>query len=123
MALRQAFFSNSRPIALLHEIVEVADGCDSVDADALRRDLDEGSAHAEMMHGYRQHVDDVKGSPHFFLADGSKCIIRASNCIGGVSPVRDSPSATATTPRQWTNSSNELRRRRPRSPWQSTGIR
>jgi predicted DsbA family dithiol-disulfide isomerase len=71
MALRQAFFSDSRPIALLHEIVEVANGCDSVDADALRRDLDEGSARAEMMHGYREHVDDVQGSPHFFLADGS----------------------------------------------------
>ncbi len=33
--------------------------------------LDEGTARAQMMRGYREHVDDVQGSPHFFLADGS----------------------------------------------------
>jgi predicted DsbA family dithiol-disulfide isomerase len=70
MALRHAFFTDSRPISLLHEIVDVADGCDAVDADALRRDLDEGSARGEMMRGYRAHAGDVQGSPHFFLADG-----------------------------------------------------
>ncbi|MGV0743388.1 DsbA family oxidoreductase [Mycolicibacterium sp. XJ870] len=71
MALRHAFFTDSRPISLLHEIVDVAGGCSGVDPDALRRDLDEGAARAEMMRGYREHVDDVQGSPHFFLADGS----------------------------------------------------
>ena len=71
MALRHAFFTDSRPIALLHEIVDVAGGCDDVDEDALRRDLDEGTARAEMMRNYRANVDDVQGSPHFFLADGS----------------------------------------------------
>ncbi|MGY4653857.1 DsbA family oxidoreductase [Mycobacterium sp. URHB0021] len=70
MALRHAFFTESRPISLLHEIVDVAGGCESVDADALRRDLDDGTARAEMMRGYRRHADDVQGSPHFFLADG-----------------------------------------------------
>jgi predicted DsbA family dithiol-disulfide isomerase len=70
MALRHAFFTDSRPISLLHEIVDVARGCDAVDADALRRDLDEGSARAEMMRVYRAHAEDVQGSPHFFLADG-----------------------------------------------------
>jgi predicted DsbA family dithiol-disulfide isomerase len=71
MALRHAFFTDSRPIALLHEIVDVAGGCDDVDEDALRRDLDEGAARGEMMRNYRGNVDDVQGSPHFFLADGS----------------------------------------------------
>ncbi len=71
MALRHAFFTDSRPISLLHEIVDVADGCGNVDADVLRRDLDEGTARAEMMRNYRSNADDVQGSPHFFLPDGS----------------------------------------------------
>jgi predicted DsbA family dithiol-disulfide isomerase len=71
MALRHAFFADSRPISLLHEIIDVAAGCDGIDCDALRQDLDDGTARAEMMRGYRQHTDDVQGSPHFFLADGS----------------------------------------------------
>jgi predicted DsbA family dithiol-disulfide isomerase len=71
MALRHAFFTDSRPISLLHEIVDVAGGCKAVDPDTLRRDLDDGTARAEMMRGYREHADDVQGSPHFFLADGS----------------------------------------------------
>ena len=71
MALRHAFFTDSRPISLLHEIVEVAGRCDAVDADALRRDLEEGAARAEMMRGYRAHTDDVQARPHFFLSDGS----------------------------------------------------
>ena len=71
LAIRHAFFSDSRPISLLHELVEIAAGCPSVNVDALQRDLDEGAARAPMMRGYREHVDDVRGSPHFFLADGS----------------------------------------------------
>jgi predicted DsbA family dithiol-disulfide isomerase len=71
MALRHAFFTDSRTISLLHEIIDVAGGCVAVDADALRRDLDAGTARAEMMRGYREHTEDVQGSPHFFLADGS----------------------------------------------------
>lgn len=71
MALRHAFFADSRPVSLLHEIIDVAQRCPDVDAEDLRRDLDEGTARAQMMRGYREHVDDVQGSPHFFLADGS----------------------------------------------------
>ncbi|MGE0777462.1 DsbA family oxidoreductase [Mycolicibacterium sp.] len=71
MALRRAFFCDSRPISMLHEIVDVAAGCDSVDADRLRQDLDDGTARAQMMRTYRDHADDVQGSPHFVLADGS----------------------------------------------------
>ncbi len=72
MALRHAFFTDSRPISLLHEIVDVAQGgCDSVDAETLRHDLDDGAARGEMMRSYRQHADEVQGSPHFFFPDGS----------------------------------------------------
>jgi hypothetical protein len=71
IAIRHAFFTDSRPISLLHELVDIAAGCPSVDADALQRDLDEGTARAEMMRTYRKHADEVKGSPHFFLPDGS----------------------------------------------------
>lgn len=71
MAIRHAFFTDSRPISLLHELVDIAGGCPSVDADQLRRDLDEGTARARMMRTYREHADDVQGSPHFFFADGS----------------------------------------------------
>lgn len=71
MALRRAFFRDSKPISLLHEILAVADQCDAVDSAALRRDLDNGTARGAMMATYRSHVDDVQGSPHFFFADGS----------------------------------------------------
>jgi predicted DsbA family dithiol-disulfide isomerase len=71
MAIRHAFFADSRPISLLHELVDIAGECPSVDADALQRDLDEGTVRAEMMRTYRKHAEDVKGSPHFFLSDGS----------------------------------------------------
>ena len=71
MALRHAFFTDSRPISMLHEIIDVADRCEDVDADALRRDLDEGTARGDMMRAYRDNADEVQGSPHFFLPDGS----------------------------------------------------
>lgn len=71
MALRHAFFAESRPICMLHEILDIAGSCDAVDADALRGDLEDGGARAQMMRMYRQHADEVQGSPHFFLADGS----------------------------------------------------
>ncbi|MFD3038394.1 DsbA family oxidoreductase [Mycolicibacterium senegalense] len=71
MALRHAFFTDSRPVSLLHEIIGVAQRCSGVDAGALRRDLEQGTARAEMMRGYRDHRDEVQGSPHFFLPDGS----------------------------------------------------
>lgn len=71
MALRQAFFADSRPIALLHEIVQVAQSCPEVDSATLRDDLDTGAARAEMMSRYRREAGSVQGSPHFFLQDGS----------------------------------------------------
>jgi predicted DsbA family dithiol-disulfide isomerase len=71
MALRLAFFRDSRCISMVHEVVDVARGCDLVDADAIAAALDDGRVRGAMMAGYRAHRDDVQGSPHFFLADGS----------------------------------------------------
>lgn len=71
LALRHAFFAESRTVSMLHEILDVADGCPSVDVTALREALDDGRARGQMMRDYRTHRDEVQGSPHFFLADGS----------------------------------------------------
>jgi predicted DsbA family dithiol-disulfide isomerase len=71
MALRLAFFRDSRCISMLHEIVDVARSCDLVDADAIAAALDDGRARGPMMADYRAHRDQVQGSPQFFLADGS----------------------------------------------------
>jgi predicted DsbA family dithiol-disulfide isomerase len=71
MALRLAFFRDSRCISMLHEIVDVARGCDLVDVDAIAAALDDGRARGPMMADYRARRDEVQGSPQFFLADGS----------------------------------------------------
>lgn len=71
MAVREAFFRDSRPIHLHHELCDIAAGCPSVDVDALAEMLDAGTAREAMMRDYRAHVGQVQGSPHFFVADGS----------------------------------------------------
>ncbi|WP_305091594.1 DsbA family protein [Prescottella sp. R16] len=71
MAIRLAFFRDSRPIHLVYELYEIAATCRHVDVDALAENLDEGTARATMMRDYRTRGDRVQGSPHFFLADGS----------------------------------------------------
>ena len=70
MALRLAFWRDSRCISMRHEILDVADACPDVDTDALAEALDDGRARAGMMHAYHAHRDDIQGSPHFFFADG-----------------------------------------------------
>ena len=72
MALRLAFFRDSRCISLLHEVIAVAETCGRIDVGALAAALDDGSARGEMMRAYRAHVDDVQGSPHFVLPDGDE---------------------------------------------------
>ena len=71
MALRLAFFRDSRPISLLHEILVVAAGCATVDTDDLGHALEDGRARAAMMADYRAHHGQVQGSPHWFLAEGT----------------------------------------------------
>jgi predicted DsbA family dithiol-disulfide isomerase len=70
-ALRTAFFCDSRCISMRHVVLDVAAHCDQVDLKALDHALDEGLVRAEMMRGYHEHVEQVQGSPHFFLADGT----------------------------------------------------
>jgi predicted DsbA family dithiol-disulfide isomerase len=72
MALRLAFFRDSRCISLLHEVIAVAETCSHVDVGALRIALDEGGARGAMMRAYRLHAEDVQGSPHFVLPDGDE---------------------------------------------------
>ncbi len=70
MALRLAFFRDSRCISLVHEIVDVARGCERVDADAIAAALDDGRARGPMMADYRAHSEEIQGSPQFFLPTG-----------------------------------------------------
>lgn len=71
MAIRTAFFRDSRTICLHHELRDLASHCPHVDAEELAAALDSGAAREAMMQDYRTNRPQVQGSPHFFLADGS----------------------------------------------------
>jgi predicted DsbA family dithiol-disulfide isomerase len=70
-ALRRALFLDSRCIALLPVIREVAEECPSMDRAALCTDLRAGAGRAGVMAslGYAER-GAVKGSPHVFTPDG-----------------------------------------------------
>lgn len=71
-ALRVAMFGRSRCISLRHVILEVADGCEGVDAAVLARALDAGTARRALMDQAEEAgAWGVQGSPHLFLPDGS----------------------------------------------------
>ena len=71
-SLRHAFFGESCCISLRHVIREVAEGCSEVNADKLLDALDEGRARPVLMeHARVAATDQVKGSPHVFLPDGT----------------------------------------------------
>jgi predicted DsbA family dithiol-disulfide isomerase len=70
LALRLAFFRDSRCISMRHEILRVANRCSTVDADELAEALDEGRMRGPMMRDFREHRDAVQGSPQLFFADG-----------------------------------------------------
>ena len=74
-ALRRAFFGESRPISLRHVILDVAEGCPGVDAERLADALDDGRARKAVIDQHRlaEADDDVSGSPHLFLPDGTAC--------------------------------------------------
>lgn len=74
MALRLAFWRDSRCVSVLHEILDVASGCRHLDIGRLREAMDSGRARSAMMRTYREHRQDVQGSPHFFFADGSSTL-------------------------------------------------
>lgn len=71
MALRLAFFRDSRCISMLHEVLDIASECAAVDVARLRTALETGQARGPMVRTYRECRDSVQVSPHFFLADGS----------------------------------------------------
>jgi predicted DsbA family dithiol-disulfide isomerase len=72
-ALRVAFFAESRCISLRSVILDVAAGCSQVDVDALAEALDDGRARRALLDQHRaaEAGDEVDGSPHLFLPDGT----------------------------------------------------
>jgi predicted DsbA family dithiol-disulfide isomerase len=73
LALRVAFFGESRCISMRHVILEVASKCDRVDGDALAGALDDGVARRTVMARFEEadRSGEVEGSPHLFLPDGT----------------------------------------------------
>lgn len=70
-ALRRAFFADRRNITLRHEILGVAATCNRLELAALREDLDSGVARRPVIEQKAEAENEVDGSPHLFLADGS----------------------------------------------------
>ena len=71
-ALRVALFGESRTISMRHEILDIAQRCPDVDVVKLAETLDEGRARAAVMDQKAiAEGDEVQGSPHVFLPDGT----------------------------------------------------
>ncbi len=71
-ALRLALFRDSRCISLRHVILEVAAGSGGVDEAKLRHALDDGRARRAVVEQFEaSRSEQVAGSPHLFLPDGS----------------------------------------------------
>lgn len=72
LALRRALFAESRCVSLRPVVLDVARSCPDVDATALAEALDDGRARRQVMDDLdRARSDEVAGSPHVFLPDGS----------------------------------------------------
>lgn len=72
LALREALFSDSRCIAIRPVILDVACTCPEVDVTALGAALDAGEGRASLIEQcQRAMTDEVTGSPHVFMADGT----------------------------------------------------
>jgi predicted DsbA family dithiol-disulfide isomerase len=71
LALRRAFFAESRCITMHHVIVEVANEV-GIDAATLERSLEVGTAraHVHFQHRVGEDGDAVDGSPHVFAPGG-----------------------------------------------------
>ena len=70
--LRVGFFGESRVISLRHEILDLAAECPAVDVELLADAIDSGSARDVVMEQKAiAEGDDVNGSPHVFLPDGT----------------------------------------------------
>lgn len=74
-ALRRALFLDSRCIALLPVILEVAEECPDMDRAALAADLMHGLGRVDVMEQYAYiERKDVEASPQVFTPDGQKWI-------------------------------------------------
>lgn len=70
-ALRHAFYVDSRCISLHPVILDIAKGCDSLDAEALAASLAHGHGRAEVYrHWEIARSSRVQGSPHIFAPAG-----------------------------------------------------
>lgn len=71
LALRRGFWSSSRSIAHRQVILDIAAEVPGLDLEALTEALDSGRHRSELMNDFQiSKADEVKGSPHLFLADG-----------------------------------------------------
>ncbi|TCO50698.1 DsbA family oxidoreductase [Actinocrispum wychmicini] len=71
-ALRKAFWLESKSIGHRQVILDVAAETSTVDVIALATALDEGKYRSHVMADHKvAQTDDVTGSPHLFLPDGS----------------------------------------------------
>ena len=71
-ALRRALFGHSINISMQHEIIEVAESCPLVDTSVLEKVLIDGEARSAIFGDLEiAQTDQVQGSPHFFLSDGT----------------------------------------------------
>jgi predicted DsbA family dithiol-disulfide isomerase len=72
LALRRAFFAQSRCISMRHVVVDVAASVPDLDVDMLAAALDDGRARHLVVEQWRAARDGpVKGSPHLFFRDGT----------------------------------------------------
>jgi predicted DsbA family dithiol-disulfide isomerase len=72
-ALRRAFWAESRPIHLHHELLAIASDTHGVDVDALDRALRDGTHRRAIFDDLATvRTGAVKMSPHLFLADGTE---------------------------------------------------
>jgi predicted DsbA family dithiol-disulfide isomerase len=71
LALRRGFWSSSRSIAHRQVILDIAGEVPGLDLAALTEALDTGRHRIDLMTDFEiSKTDEVKGSPHLFLADG-----------------------------------------------------
>lgn len=74
-ALRRALFVDSRCIALLPVILEVAEECPDMDRGALAADLNHGLCRIAVIEQLaRAEHKEVRGSPHVFAPDGREWV-------------------------------------------------
>jgi predicted DsbA family dithiol-disulfide isomerase len=72
LALRRALFLESRCISVRDVILDVAQACDGVDAATIADALDDGRCRRSLLADVAfARTDEVKGSPHAFLPDGT----------------------------------------------------